>query len=50
MLDLVGAGLVDPTAMTTHAFPFTRVEEAYRRLAAREPGMIKPAILFPEPR
>lgn len=39
-------GLVDPMAMTTHAFPFTRAEEAWRRLAAREPGMVKPVILL----
>lgn len=47
MLELIGDGLVDPTVMTTHEFPFVRVEEAYRRLATAEPGMIKPIILFP---
>lgn len=47
MLELIGDGLVDPTVMTTHEFTFTRVEEAYRRLASAEPGMIKPIILFP---
>ncbi|MFG2620461.1 zinc-binding dehydrogenase [Streptomyces sp. NPDC048507] len=47
MLGLIGDGLLDPTVMTTHAFPFTRVEEAFRRLSAREPGMVKPLIHFP---
>lgn len=47
MLDLIGGGLLDPTVMTTHEFPFTRVEEAFRRLSAREPGMVKPLIHFP---
>ncbi|MEU8774743.1 zinc-binding dehydrogenase [Streptomyces sp. NPDC048606] len=47
MLRLIGDGLLDPTVMTTHAFPFTRVEEAFRRLSAREPGMVKPLIRFP---
>ncbi|MFD6879181.1 MULTISPECIES: zinc-binding dehydrogenase [unclassified Streptomyces] len=47
MLDLIGDGLLDPTVMTTHEFPFTRVEEAFRRLSAREPGMVKPIVHFP---
>ncbi|WP_405491888.1 zinc-binding dehydrogenase [Streptomyces sp. NBC_00096] len=46
-LRLIGEGLVDPTVITTHEFPFDRVDEAFTRLAAREPGMIKPVIVFP---
>ncbi|MBT2452674.1 zinc-binding dehydrogenase [Streptomyces sp. ISL-43] len=48
-LRLIDGGLVDPTVITTHEFPFHRVEEAFARLVAREPGMIKPVILFPRP-
>ncbi|MGW6704173.1 zinc-dependent alcohol dehydrogenase [Streptomyces sp. NPDC054956] len=48
-LGLIDEGLVDPTVITTHEFPFARVEEAFARLVAREPGMIKPVILFPRP-
>lgn len=48
-LHLIDDGLVDPTVITTHEFPFERVGEAFARLAAREPGMIKPVILFPRP-
>lgn len=48
-LRLIGEGLVDPTVITTHEFPFHRVDEAFTRLAAREVGMIKPVILFPRP-
>lgn len=40
---------MDPTVITTHEFPFDRVGEAFGRLAAKEPGMIKPVILFPRP-
>lgn len=40
---------MDPTVITTHEFPFHRVGEAFARLAAGEPGMIKPVILFPRP-
>ncbi|MGP3686704.1 zinc-binding dehydrogenase [Streptomyces sp. IBSNAI002] len=49
MLRLIGDGEVDPVGITTHEFPFDRVEEAHRRLAAAEPGMIKPLVLFPAP-
>ncbi|WP_327253252.1 zinc-binding dehydrogenase [Streptomyces sp. NBC_01244] len=48
-LHLIGDGLVDPTVITTHEFPFDRVGEAFGRLAAKEPGMIKPVIVFPRP-
>ncbi|MFG3000977.1 zinc-binding dehydrogenase [Streptomyces sp. NPDC048340] len=48
-LHLIGDGLVEPTVMTTHEFPFHRVGEAFTRLGTREPGMIKPIILFPRP-
>ncbi|WP_330296854.1 zinc-binding dehydrogenase [Streptomyces sp. NBC_00503] len=48
-LHLIEDGLVDPTVITTHEFPFHRVGEAFARLAAGEPGMIKPVILFPRP-
>lgn len=48
-LDLIEGGLVNPTVITTHQFPFHRVGEAFGRLAAKEPGMIKPVILFPRP-
>jgi threonine dehydrogenase-like Zn-dependent dehydrogenase len=43
---LMTAGRIDPTPMTTHRFPFTDVEEAYRQFAARDGDMIKPLIEY----
>ncbi|MFI5983942.1 zinc-binding dehydrogenase [Streptomyces sp. NPDC051555] len=49
ILRLIESGQIKPTAMTTHAFDFDRVERAYELLAGRADGIIKPLIVFPPP-
>ncbi|MFJ7209051.1 zinc-binding dehydrogenase [Streptomyces sp. NPDC098789] len=49
ILRLIESGQIRPTAMTTHAFDFDRVERAYELLAGRADGIIKPLIVFPPP-
>ena len=46
LMRLLERGRVDPTLMTTHRFGFDQVEKAYRMMAAKEDGIIKPLILF----
>ncbi|MEO8347702.1 MAG: NAD(P)-dependent alcohol dehydrogenase [Acidobacteriota bacterium] len=46
MMRLLRKGRIDPTPLTTHRFPFTDVERAFRMMAAKEDGIIKPLILF----
>ena len=46
LLRLLGRGRIDPTPMTTHRFPFSDVEVAYRMMAAKSDGIIKPLIVF----
>ncbi|USA00795.1 hypothetical protein NCG97_08945 [Streptomyces lydicamycinicus] len=43
---LMETGKVDPTPMTTHEFSFDEIEEAFRMMASKEGGMIKPLIHF----
>ena len=46
LLQLIRRGRVDPTLMTTHTFPFDRVDEAFRLMETKEDGIVKPLILF----
>lgn len=46
LLRVLEAGLVDPTPMTTHEFPFDEIEEAFRLMETKEDGIIKPLIHF----
>ena len=46
MLRLLRKRRIDPSPLTTHRFPFTEVERAFRMMAAKEDGIIKPLILF----
>ncbi|MGP3923170.1 zinc-binding dehydrogenase [Streptomyces sp. 8N616] len=43
---LMEYGRVDPTPMTTHEFSFQEIERAFRMMALREDGIIKPLIHF----
>jgi threonine dehydrogenase-like Zn-dependent dehydrogenase len=46
MLRLLQKQRIDPSRMTTHRFPFARVEEAFALMASKGDGVIKPLILF----
>ena len=46
LLRFIDSGRVDPTAMTTHTFPFDEIEEAFRLMETKEDGIIKPLIDF----
>jgi len=46
LLRLLERGRIDPTLMTTHRFLFSEVETAFRMMAAKADGIIKPLILF----
>ncbi|HEY8370364.1 MAG TPA: NAD(P)-dependent alcohol dehydrogenase [Thermodesulfobacteriota bacterium] len=46
LMRLVERGRVDPTLMTTHRFAFDEIETAFRMMATKEGGMIKPLIRF----
>lgn len=46
MLRLLQRRRIDPTPLTTHRFPFSDVERAFRMMAAKEDGIIKPLIFF----
>jgi len=47
LLRLLETRRVDPTAMTTHRFPFSKIETAFRMMQAKEDGILKPLIQFP---
>lgn len=42
----LSAGRVDPIPMTTHRFPFSDIERAFRMMDRKEDGIIKPLIRF----
>lgn len=46
LLRLIEMKRVDPTLMTTHTFKFDDLDKAFRMMAKKEDGMIKPLILF----
>jgi propanol-preferring alcohol dehydrogenase len=41
VVDLVTGGLIDLTGSVTHRFPLDRVQDAFRTLAERPPGMVR---------
>ncbi len=43
---LLESGKVDPTPMTTHEFGFDEVDRAFRMMASKDDGIIKPLIHF----
>jgi isopropanol dehydrogenase (NADP+) len=46
LLRFLASGAVDPTPMTTHTFPFSEIEKAFRTMDRKEDGIIKPLIRF----
>ncbi len=46
LLRLIENGRVDPTLMTTHEFPFSEIETAYRMMDSKEDNVIKPLVRF----
>jgi threonine dehydrogenase-like Zn-dependent dehydrogenase len=46
MLRLIQTGRVDPTAMTTHTFPFSQLDRAFQMMEKKLDGIIKPLITF----
>jgi threonine dehydrogenase-like Zn-dependent dehydrogenase len=46
LLRFLESGRVDPTPMTTHRFPFSRIEQAFGMMDRKEDGIIKPLIQF----
>jgi isopropanol dehydrogenase (NADP+) len=46
LLRFLATGRVDPSAMTTHRFPFSRIETAFGMMDRKEDGIIKPLIEF----
>jgi threonine dehydrogenase-like Zn-dependent dehydrogenase len=46
LLRLIETGRIDPTPMTTHRFPFSQVEKAFRMMETKEDGIVKPLITY----
>ncbi|MDG5777075.1 NAD(P)-dependent alcohol dehydrogenase [Haloarculaceae archaeon H-GB2-1] len=46
LLRLLDAERVDPTHMTTHRFPFSEADEAFRLMETKEEDVIKPLVEF----
>jgi len=46
LLNLIAAGRVDPTLMTTHRFPFSQADEAFRIMDQKLDGVLKPLVEF----
>jgi isopropanol dehydrogenase (NADP+) len=46
LLRLIESGRFDPSPMTTHRFPFSKVEHAFHMMETKEDGIIKPLITF----
>ncbi|HVE14487.1 MAG TPA: NAD(P)-dependent alcohol dehydrogenase [Elusimicrobiota bacterium] len=46
LLRLIEKGRVDPTLMTTHRFPFAKIETAFQLMRGKADGIIKPLIEF----
>lgn len=47
LLQLIESGRVDPSPLTTHEFPFEKVDKALHLMETKEDGILKPLILFP---
>ena len=46
LLRLLENERVDPTAMTTHEFPFEETDEAFELMASKADGVVKPLVYF----
>ena len=46
LLRLIESGRVDPLALTTHRFPFTDSEKAFKMMQTKQEGLVKPLITF----
>ena len=46
LLRLIANRRVDPTLLTTHTFPFERIERAFHMMQTKQDGIIKPLIVF----
>jgi len=46
LLRFLERGRVEPGVMTTHRFPFSKIETAFQMMAAKSDGIIKPLITF----
>jgi threonine dehydrogenase-like Zn-dependent dehydrogenase len=46
LLRLIETKRFDPTPMTTHRFPFTQVERAFRMMETKEENILKPLITY----
>jgi threonine dehydrogenase-like Zn-dependent dehydrogenase len=46
LLRMIANRRVDPTLLTTHTFPFERIDRAFQMMKTKEDGMIKPLIVF----
>ena len=47
-LDLIAQGKLDTTALITHTYPLSRIEEAYELFENRRDGVIKVAVTADE--
>ncbi len=46
MMRLIETGRIDPTKLTTHRFPFDRLDEAFEVMGKKADNIIKPLIVF----
>lgn len=46
MLQMLQAGRVDPTHLTTHTFPFNETDKAFEMMDKKLDGIVKPLIVF----
>ncbi len=46
LMRLMENGRIDPAPLTTHRFPFSEIERAFRMMQTKQDGIIKPLILF----
>ena len=46
LLRLIENGRIDPTVMTTHRFPFSDVEKAFRLMENKQDGVVKPLLTY----
>lgn len=46
LLRLLEGKRIDPTPMTTHRFPFSDIEKAFRLMTTKADGILKPLIVF----
>lgn len=46
LLRLIERGRIDPTPMTTHRFPFAKVEQAFRLMETKAENVVKPLVTY----